>query len=470
MTGQTRAVWLITLAFLALHLAAGALIPLIGDESYYALWSSALDWDYYDHPPMIAVMIRAGTQVLGLTPLGVRLLSLMATAAAGLLVADIARLLIGTARAQVRAVLYFNLSLVVMAVGGFATPDAPSTLFWLLSTWGALKSVTRGGTGWWLMAGFAAGLGIMSKFTNLFLGIGFVGWLVLTSEGRRNLRTPAPWLAVLAAALPVVPLILWNLALHGLGFQRQFGRIAEGALSPQHVLEYLALLVVLPTPVIAVFAVREAFAQPVNPPRALLLWSVAPLLVYFLIHAMHSSIPGNWVIPSAGAVAVLAALQAEDASLAWRRAAMTTAALLSFGSLAAVFNPWLPLGHADSPPNQTRGWPALLAQVPPDGWIATTDYALTGQLWVGLPGRAVWSVAETQRYGFRGPFPVALCQTPSILIEPANSDPALADTLFDYVKPPVNLDRVFAGQVLKSYRMYRVSGVKDKTLCPQPAP
>jgi hypothetical protein len=38
--------------------------PLAFDEAYYWQWSKNLAWGYYDHPPLIAFMIRAGTSSL----------------------------------------------------------------------------------------------------------------------------------------------------------------------------------------------------------------------------------------------------------------------------------------------------------------------------------------------------------------------------------------------------------------------
>ena len=33
---------------------------LLNDESYYWAYSNFLDWGYFDHPPMIAALIKAG--------------------------------------------------------------------------------------------------------------------------------------------------------------------------------------------------------------------------------------------------------------------------------------------------------------------------------------------------------------------------------------------------------------------------
>src|SRR5690606_6620998 len=63
----------VSLAFLAVHLAIAAWVPLFDDEAYYALWARDLALGYYDHPSMIAYMIRMGTSLFGETALGIRL-------------------------------------------------------------------------------------------------------------------------------------------------------------------------------------------------------------------------------------------------------------------------------------------------------------------------------------------------------------------------------------------------------------
>ena len=451
MQDGSRAALAISLAFLMLHLVLGALIPLIGDEGYYRLWASGLDWDYYDHPPMIAAMIRAGITVFGDGPLGVRVVPLLGMAVASLGVADMAR---SCAVSQVRAVLYFNTSLLVLAVGGFATPDAPSTLFWVLSSAAALRATGGQGRRWWVLAGLAAGLGIMSKFTNLFLGVGFVGWLVFTRNGRGSLRGWGPWLAIVAALVPVVPLLLWNLSHDGLGFQRQFGRIAgNGGYTARHLVEYLAMLVILPGPMIGLFALRRDGRQ------VLLLWTLAPLVTYFAVHALHAQVQANWLVPMAPVVAVLAA----GVTMRWHGWILGGAAAFSGLILALAFNPFGALGVTDNPANQVRGWPALLAQIPDGPWIATSDYALTGQLFSRLPGRQIWAVTDLQRYGFRGRFPADLCNAPGLLIEEDHADHAV---LFTTAGPVVALARVSGDKLLQRYHLRHVQGVKNPALCP----
>jgi 4-amino-4-deoxy-L-arabinose transferase-like glycosyltransferase len=66
--GDTRLVRntsIVVLALLVLRLLAAAWTPLTFDEAYYWIWSKHLAGGYYDHPPMVALVIRAGTMIAG---------------------------------------------------------------------------------------------------------------------------------------------------------------------------------------------------------------------------------------------------------------------------------------------------------------------------------------------------------------------------------------------------------------------
>src|SRR6202166_3650973 len=65
------------LALVVLRLVAAAWTPLTFDEAYYWMWSKSLAGGYYDHPPMVAAVIRLGTIIAGDTELGVRLVSIL---------------------------------------------------------------------------------------------------------------------------------------------------------------------------------------------------------------------------------------------------------------------------------------------------------------------------------------------------------------------------------------------------------
>src|SRR4051795_13251247 len=64
-------------ALIVLRLVSAAYTPLTFDEAYYWTWSKHLAGGFYDHPPMVAIVIRLGTLIAGDTELGVRLVSIL---------------------------------------------------------------------------------------------------------------------------------------------------------------------------------------------------------------------------------------------------------------------------------------------------------------------------------------------------------------------------------------------------------
>jgi 4-amino-4-deoxy-L-arabinose transferase-like glycosyltransferase len=473
-----RSDFYVSLAFLAVHLGIAASVPLFDDEAYYALWARDLALGYYDHPPMIAYMIRLGTSLTGENALGIRLIPVFCFSAAGYLVGDIARMSGDRSILPVLATTLYNLNPLVFALGSFATPDAPSSLFWVAALWTACRAVNmsegdRYPMLWWVCTGLLIGFGGLSKFTNAFLAVGLLAYLIVTAKGRAYLLTRLPYLAMVAAVLPLLPYLFWNLQNDWLGLQRQGARLIASSFSTRYVGEYVALLLLAPSPLVTWLAFR-AFKMP---PRhsALLVCSSVPLLLYFSYHAMHAQVQANWIVPLQAVVAIMAAFGLSQVQSKRLWITVASSLLLSFGSFAVAFNPFSPISTADNPPNQTRGWSAteeaITKRWEESGaiWIATTDYARTGSLALRFPNIPVWSVRDLHRYGFRGAFPSELCTAPGLLIERARLSDTISETaptLFERVQATTTAIRTQGGVTLMQYHLTPVPRVKSRDLCP----
>lgn len=167
---KPRQLALAALAALTLaRLWVAAITPLAPDEAYYWVWSRALAAGYFDHPPMVALWIRAGVALAGDSALGIRLFGPLSAALGSLLLADAAgRLFPGRqlgipAAALLNATLLFGIGTVTM------TPDTPQMFFWTAALWALARLHASGRAGWWLVFGLAAGLGLDSKYTVLLL-------------------------------------------------------------------------------------------------------------------------------------------------------------------------------------------------------------------------------------------------------------------------------------------------------------
>ena len=169
---------IVAIVFLvAFRFFAGGFLPIYyHDEVYYWLWSRHLAFGYYDHPPAIAYVIRAGTALFGDTAFGARCGGIALASVATLCVGRTASLLLGRREDGVRAALFFNLMLMPTITAIPIFPDAPELACCAAFMW-ALAELAVGGKGWWwLAAGLFAGLGLLSKFTMFFFGAGVVLW------------------------------------------------------------------------------------------------------------------------------------------------------------------------------------------------------------------------------------------------------------------------------------------------------
>src|SRR3989304_8086858 len=73
------------LVLVAVNLLQSGFTLLNNDEAYYWMYSKYPDWGYFDHPPMIAIMIKAG-YLLFQNELGVRLLVVLSMACSIMLI------------------------------------------------------------------------------------------------------------------------------------------------------------------------------------------------------------------------------------------------------------------------------------------------------------------------------------------------------------------------------------------------
>src|SRR6185312_7324884 len=104
------------LALVALRLVAAAWTPITFDEAYYWMWSKHLAGGYYDHPPMVALVIRAGTMIAGDSEFGVRLVSILSALPMSYAVYRAAMILFGGVGVAASSVILLNVTLMA-AVG-----------------------------------------------------------------------------------------------------------------------------------------------------------------------------------------------------------------------------------------------------------------------------------------------------------------------------------------------------------------
>src|SRR5688572_1936700 len=190
-------------AILALGLVRvwlAASLGLTEDEAYYRLWALAPARSYLDHPPMTGWMIAFGRWVAGDTPLGIRLPAILVSLGGPLVLWRTASILLGPIVA--RRATWIALAMPLLAVGGvIITPDTPSVLFWGLAGWALAELYSSRNANWWLVVGLTAGLGLLSKYSNLFVGASILLWLAWSPGNRVWLRRWQLWAGGVLACL-----------------------------------------------------------------------------------------------------------------------------------------------------------------------------------------------------------------------------------------------------------------------------
>jgi hypothetical protein len=303
------------LALVALRLAAAAWTPLTFDEAYYWMWSKHLAGGYYDHPPMVALVIRLGTMLAGDTELGVRLVSILLALPMSWAVYRAAAMLFGGGRVAGTATILLNVTLMAAVGTMIVTPDAPVLVASSFVLFGLAKVLESGRGAWWLAAGAAVGAALLSKYTALFFGPAILIWLVSVPNLRRWLISPWPYLGGLVSLLIFSPVILWNADHHWVSFIKQMGRARIEDFRPAFIAELIPTQIAFATPLVFILGAMGLYAlfrrgAPAPAARALINATFWTIVLYFVWHSLHARVEANWFAPVYPAFAVAAAVAA----------------------------------------------------------------------------------------------------------------------------------------------------------------
>jgi len=303
-------------ALVALRLVAAAFTPLTFDEAYYWMWSKHLAGGYYDHPPMVALVIRAGTMIAGDTEFGVRLVSILLALPMSYAIYRTAEILFGGTRVAVSAVILLNATLMAAVGTLIVTPDAPLLVASSFVLFFLAKVLETGRGVWWLAVGVAAGCALLSKYTAMFFGLAIVIWLVAVPKLRHWLLSPWLYFGGLVAVALFAPVVLWNADHQWVSFIKQLGRARIEDFRPVYIAELVPTQVAFATPLVFILGAMGLHAMAWRHTGAFasrmlvntLFWTI---VAYFVWHALHARVEANWFGPVYPAFAVAAAVAAD---------------------------------------------------------------------------------------------------------------------------------------------------------------
>ena len=350
-----------------------ASVPVFAQESYYWCYAQKPDLSYFDHPPMVAWLIWLGTACFGDGAWGIRagtwLCGLGATAVGAALLRAF-----GVDRVGVSAWIGLSLLSPILALTHFlANPDPMLTCGSAVVMY-ALWRARDGGLRWWLLAGTAAGVALLSKYSAAFLGLSGAALLLADPPLRRQLRRPGPWLAVAVAAVVFLPVVAWNIRHDLASFRFQTGeRYGKATFGLQWFGHFVGTQFLLLHPVLAL-ALPAALAwlgrRAVRDPRAL--WLLAfgvPLPAWMLCSSLWIQVKPNWLAPAYVPLVLGLVLWWRDCgpALAAARPRLVRLAALALLAIPAIA-PFAP----------------LLRLVPPgrgSSWVGWDELAVRAEKW-----------------------------------------------------------------------------------------
>ncbi len=297
------------------------------DEVYYRSYALHLQWNYFDHPPGIALLLRLCTfNLFFQQEFFLRLGSLICAAVSTWLIYLIAKR-IKNEQAGFIAALLFTVSPYSSIIAGFLViPDAPQLMFWLWSVLLMLKlidtSKRKQKTRWrLLLLGVAIGCCIMCKVHGVYLWIGF--FLYILFYQRKLLREQFLFYAALITAVIISPILYWNIHNNFITYRYHSNRVGFfSALRPGDFFRELSGEIVYNNPIIfgilvlaMIMMLRNQRFISLSLQRLLLLLSLPLIMTVLLMSFFKDTLP-HWTGPAyTTLIPVVAAYLAERQAL-----------------------------------------------------------------------------------------------------------------------------------------------------------
>jgi hypothetical protein len=195
---------------IALHLATNGTLGFHTDELYYLDCGRHLALGYVDFPPVVPLLARLETDLLGVSPWNLRLLPTLLGGFMVALCGGYVRRLGGSLRLQGLALLTAVTAPYFLGANWVFQTVTFDEVTWMVSLYWFVCLVVDRRPRYWIYLGIALGVGLEVKYTiaGLILAISIA--VLLAPSLRAELRTKYPWIAAVIALLIWAPNVAWQ--------------------------------------------------------------------------------------------------------------------------------------------------------------------------------------------------------------------------------------------------------------------
>ncbi|NOX47459.1 MAG: glycosyltransferase family 39 protein [Chlorobi bacterium] len=295
-------------------------LDLGNDEVYY--WTYALypDWSHFDHPPMVGFTIQLFSfNLLFDSEFFIRLGAIVFGTLNTLIIFRIGQKIKDSLAGLYAAILYNTSIYSFIIAGTFILPDSPQLFFWLLAILFALKALSSGEVQIenkkdLLLAGLFIGLGMLSKYTTVFIWFGIGGYILFNN--RKWLKSFSLYASVFISLMLFFPVIWWNMQNDFISLAFQGGRVSllDSSLRPDFLLTEILGEFFYNNPVNVVLAIMAiwAFVKKKDgfmgkKPFHLIMWTSIPLILVFILFSLFRRTLPHWTGPAYVTLNIVAA-------------------------------------------------------------------------------------------------------------------------------------------------------------------
>ena len=286
--------WLLSLHFL-FWTGVAFTLDIHPDMADHWVWSRYLDWGYYEHPPMVAWMMRLITATVPAHPTVTLKLGSVAISTLILWLAYRVALSFFSRKTALLYILLLEAAPYFSIGSIFWHIDQPYMIFWLCGLLVLSKFVDSKNRQWILLFGVVAGLGAVSKYIMVLFYVGLAFWCFFDRRFRYLLTCWQSYCAGLISLLLFLPVILWNAQRDWISFRFQLGRGLSGMshfgnlpeLTIGHLLIFSPIFTLL---VWALLFSKKLVVRPVSEKQSLLLATGLLPFLFFSFSSLRGTI------------------------------------------------------------------------------------------------------------------------------------------------------------------------------------
>ncbi len=390
---------------------------------YIDHWAQSRVWSlsYFEHPPMVAWMIRALVTLFGSSEAGLQAGALLVSLGLLALIYGLSVNLFGLNAGKL-TLLGLESTAFFQAKSLSIQTEQPLVLFWVAALWALIAYLKTGRSRWMLLVGLLAGLGALSKYTMILFYLSWFTYLLIVPGRRKELLNPWQYAGGLLALAVFLPVLIWNQQHDWISFRFQFSKGEAGPVTMgTSSLNFLLGAVFTYSPLLFGWGLwrmgmvwrREGLRD--SPETLLAVMTIVPLAFFTIALVRSEYSDPHWAVLSAVCLLIWLGKdlrEQADRGRAGRVGVLIGAALvLNLGLLSLVavhtYRPFLPLIEAYDPTRQIVGWreagtetEALLTQsgMRDPEYVVSFFYPLSSQFALHLPSQPLpYSFQREQR-------------------------------------------------------------------------